>query len=208
MPTNTRPQVEWTSEQLDQVDDVLIRLRAEIECVRTCLQFLIHYTEGAELMVCDELPGARYLLKSAMREAQATVEGWWDQMRASALTGPEPPEPPERVKRETKAAKAAETVKEKGFRGPRRVIEPAASVLDQVKDGELRDLRDMVEFTHNLEGLFRIFGSDFVATVTLDPSDVQKFYGSNSLFREAIDRDMCDLAAVDLIDLPRALSGM
>ena len=83
METYTRPEVEWTSEQLDRVDEMLMRLRAEVECVRTCLQYLFHYTEG---MVCDELPGARYVLKSAMREARDTVDEWWDQMRSSAST--------------------------------------------------------------------------------------------------------------------------
>ncbi len=205
MQVDPRPEIEWTSEQLDQVDDVLIRLRAEVECVRTCLQYLIHYTEGTELMVCDELPGARYLLKSAMKEARATVDEWWDQMRSNASSEPELVQP---VKRETKAAEAAETVKKKAFRGPRRVIEPAAGVLDQVKDAKLRDLRDMVEFTHDLEGLFRIFGADFPATVTLDPSQVLQFYEEGNPFREAIDRDTCDVAAVDLIDVSATFSGM
>jgi hypothetical protein len=86
MPANTRPEIEWTSEHLDQVDDVLMRLRAEMECVRTCLQYLIHYDRPGEGIYGDELPGARYVLKSAMREAQGTVEGWWDQMRSSAST--------------------------------------------------------------------------------------------------------------------------
>jgi len=96
----------------------------------------------------------------------------------------------------------------KAFRGPRRVIEPAAGVLNQAKDAKLRDLRDMVEFTLDLEGLFRIFGTDFLATVTLDPSEVVKMYGSSSLFREAIDRDTCYVAAVDLIDVARPFSGV
>ena len=112
------------------------------------------------------------------------------------------------VKRETKAAKAAETVKKKEFRGPRRVIKPALSVLDQAKDAELRDLRDMVEFTCNLEALRRIFGADFPATVTLDPSEVLNLYESRNLFREEIDRDRYDLAAVDLIDVSRTFSGV
>ena len=167
MPADTRPEIEWTSEQLDRVDDVLMRLRAEVECVRTCLQYLIHYTNG---MVCDELPGARYVLKSAMREAQGTVEGWWDQMRGSASSEPELVTP---VKRETKAVKAP-AIEKKGFRGPRRVIDPPVGVLDQLEAAELRDLRDMVEFTSDLEGLFRIFGADMPATVTLDPSEVVK----------------------------------
>ena len=205
MPADTRPEIEWTFEQLDEVNGMLIRLRAEVECVRTCLQYLLHYDRPGEGIYGDELPGARYLLKSAMREAQGTLDGWWDQMRGIAPSEREPPEP---VKHETKAAKAAETVKEKAFRGPRRVIEPAVGVLDQIEEAELRDLRDMIEMTSGLEELFRIFGGDFMATVTLDPSDILKYYGSSSLFAEAIDRDTCDVAAVDLIDVSATFSGM
>lgn len=96
----------------------------------------------------------------------------------------------------------------KNARGPRRVIEPALGVLDQIRAADLRDLRDMVEFTSDLEGLYRIFGADFPATVTLDPSQVLKFYESTNLFREAVDRDTCELAAVDLIDVSGRFSGV
>ncbi len=84
MPANTRPEVKWTNEQLDRIDDMFFRLRAEVECVRTCLQYLIHYDRPGEGIYGDELPGARYVLKSAMREARATVDEWWEQMRRSA----------------------------------------------------------------------------------------------------------------------------
>ncbi len=83
MPANPRPEIEWTSKQLDEVDYLLIGLSAEVECVRTCLQYLVHYVKG---MDCSELHGARYLLKAAMREAQGTVRGWSDQRRSSAST--------------------------------------------------------------------------------------------------------------------------
>ncbi len=200
----------WTSAQLDAIDQIFGELRVELAVVETCLQSLEHY--GG--INCDEITGVRRILQRVLSQATDTTEGWWDSRReerakleqgshSSAVPEPELVEP---VKRETKAAKAA--IEKKGFRGPRRVIEPALGVLDQAKDAELRDLRDMVEFTLDLEGLFRIFGADFPATVTLDPSQVLQFYEEDNPFREAIDLNRCDVAAVDLIDVSATFSGM
>ena len=143
---------------------------------------------------------------SNVLEAFGEVTG--DPNAQAAIIGPQLRERYEEVYERVLALVRDHAMPEPAFRGPRRVIKPALSVLDQVKDAELRDLRDMVEFTCDLEGLRRIFGADFPATVTLDPSEVLKLYESRNLFRQEIDRDGCELAAVDLIDVSATFSGV
>ena len=174
----------WKLEGLNQIAQTTLDLERRLgePRLRRFLGMGIHTAKHVDSLV-DEYDELRKLIVRRLDEPDREKET-------------QPPESLEQPKSEAAGRKA--------FRGPRRVIEPAAGVLDQIRGGELRDLRDVVELKADLTLLFRIFGTGWQATIALDPSQVVQFYGSSSLFREAIDDDACWLAAVDLIDVEPA----
>ncbi len=74
MPANPRPEIEWTSEQVDAIDTIVNELEAKIATVDACLENLIHYTNRGTGHA--ELEGIRCILRDGIKKALDTSEEW------------------------------------------------------------------------------------------------------------------------------------